>query len=140
MIYTKEVNYCTECPALEDYMGVYICNLLNDRPTSNKKDFILEDCPLAKGFQDTNRVPKAMAILREAMKDKSKGELYYAWLSNIKFCVYDCIRVLEDGELEAIIKEDEGVYKLKNKVYNQIMKGCKQGAEQFLDRLLDSGE
>ena len=66
-----------------------------------------------------NLVPEAMGILRLAMKDKSEGGLYHGWMCNIKFAIYDSIRL----DTNMIIKE-------------RLLEGCEEGAKVFLDRLL----
>jgi len=60
-----------------------------------------------------------MDILRHKMKDKSEGELYHAWMCNIKFAVYDHIVTYRDTMNE-----------------QDLLLSCEEGAEMFLDRLL----
>ncbi len=61
-------------------------------------------------------------ILRKEMADKSEGELYHAWMCNIKFAVYDSICAERDktGTCSDV----------------QTLEACEEGAKIFLDRLL----
>lgn len=68
-----------------------------------------------------NKVPEALEILREAMKDKSPGELYDGWMCNIKYAVFDSIGI--DHHVNAPLSMT-------------ILEGCEDGAKMFLDRLL----
>jgi len=60
-----------------------------------------------------------MDVLRREMKDKSEGELYHAWMCNIKFAVNDCIPRTGDSVNDAML-----------------LHACEMGAKTFLDRLL----
>jgi len=68
-----------------------------------------------------NTVPEALDILREAMKDRSEGELYHVWMVNIKFAIYDSIMRKQPCRVISprIVGEQ-----------------CEEGARNFLDRLL----
>ena len=70
-------------------------------------------------LKEENQVALAMSVLRDAMKDKSEGELYHAWMCNIKFAIVDSIH-------------------RHNKNFDEIMvtSCCEEGARVFLDRLL----
>lgn len=72
-----------------------------------------------------NPVSFAMDILRHEMKDKTEGELYHAWMCNIKWAVADAI------------KNQSPIYKDFDSF---IQNGCEEGAKVFLDRLLKQSE
>ena len=67
------------------------------------------------------KIKDAINVLRDAMKDKSLGELHYVWMSNIKWAIYDAITEYKDTN------NTEHNKKLQEK--------CEEGANIFLDRL-----
>lgn len=71
--------------------------------------------------EQSKTVSDAMAILRHELKDKTGGELYHAWMCNIKFAVFDAIGI--DEERHTPLSMD-------------ILEGCEEGAKVFLDRLI----
>jgi len=69
-----------------------------------------------------NLVPEALNILRQAMEDKSEGELYHGWVCNIKWIVYDTIK-----QNNLLMNTEEDL---------TLQEACKTGAKTFLNRLL----
>ena len=69
-----------------------------------------------------NSMPLTMDSLRHHLKDKSEGDMYHAWMCNIKFAIYDSIMAEYDWA------DDE--------MRNMLATTCEDGAKLFLDRLL----
>ena len=70
-----------------------------------------------------NEIEEAMNVLRKNMQDEAEGELYHAWMCNIKFAVYDSLM------------QEFYAGKLTNQEIATMLNGCEKGAKLFLNRL-----
>jgi len=70
-------------------------------------------------LEEENQVALALDILRSAMKDKSEGGLYHAYMCDIKYAVYYALPIKYDDPMSLAFAQS-----------------CEEGAKTFLDRLL----